>query len=386
MINEHMPLNVAFLGGGINSAVGNVHRIALEMDNRFKLVSGCFSQSANINRESGKAYQIEPSRIHSSLTDLIKNEQGKIDAIIILTPIPDHKDHIIKCCESKIPVICEKSLALSSSECYEISNCIKKNNSFLSAIYNYSGYPMIRELKHMINQGALGVIHQLHIEMPQETYIKVDQKGGVPKPQDWRVRKKMPNIISLDLGAHLHHLITFLTQQSCLELIATEQQYGNFQDIIDNVTCIANFTNNINCNIWYSKCAIGNQNGLKVRVFGSKGAAQWVQENPEILNLATNAGESFNIHRANSNISIANQSRYQRFKPGHPSGFIEAFANVYNSAAVAIRDEIAGKFPRKSGYDYPDIRDGIIGMAFIETVVKSSNSKQKWVKFPAIPK
>jgi predicted dehydrogenase len=377
MINEHTPLNVAFLGGGINSAVGNVHQIALEMDRRFKLVSGCFSQSTTINLDSGKAYQIEPNRIYSSLSQLIENEQGKIDAIIILTPIPDHKEHIIQCCESKIPVICEKSLAVSSNECQEISNCIKKNNAFLSTIYNYSGYPMIRELKQMINQGALGVIHQLHIEMPQETYIKVDQKGETPKPQDWRIRKTLPNIISLDLGVHLHHLISFLTQESCIELSAIEQQYGNFQDIIDNIICIANFTNNITCNIWYSKCAIGNQNGLNVRVFGSKGSAQWVQENPEVLNYFSNSGESQNIHRANNNISIANQGRYQRFKPGHPSGFIEAFANHYYDIADSLLFYKTKQQLQKSDYVF-SIDEAIKGIKVMEAISKSSREK-KWI-------
>jgi predicted dehydrogenase len=365
------------LGGGINSVVGNAHRIALEMDNRFKLVSGCFSQSTDINLASGKRYQIEPNRVYSSLSELIENEQSNIDAIIILTPTPDHKKHIIECCEANMPVICEKSLALSSSECHEISNHIKKNNLFLSTIYNYSGYPMIRELKHMINQGALGSIHQLHIKMPQETYIKIDKTGKTPTPQDWRINKTMPNIISLDLGVHLHHLITFLTEESCIELIALEQQYGNFKGIIDNVMCMAHFTSNITCNIWYSKCAIGHQNGLSVRVFGSKASVEWVQENPENLAFFKNSGESLSINRSTNTVSIANQDRYQRFKPGHPSGFIEAFSNHYYDIADSLLFYKLNKQYQTSKYVF-NIDEALDGIKVLEAITTSSKEKQ-WV-------
>ncbi|MBF9001160.1 Gfo/Idh/MocA family protein [Vibrio nitrifigilis] len=305
-------LKIAFLGGGVNSAIGRTHKIAISMDEKFDLVAGCFSKNEQINRESAAIYGVDDSRVYATLDELIKFEKNNIDLVSILTPTPNHKDDVIKCIESGIKVVCEKALCQSVQDALEIKNKLEEYNGFLAVTYNYTGYPIVRELRDMILGGDLGKIEQIHIEMPQESYSKVDESGSALIPQDWRLHDIDLPKISLDLGTHIHDLTRFLTQEQPIELVALQNSFGSFPQVVDNVLCIAKYSNNIVSNIWFSKCAIGYRNGLKVRVFGSKGSASWTQMNPEILNVSYNNGQKNIIDRALNNNILLSEERYNR--------------------------------------------------------------------------
>ncbi|GAX87605.1 conserved hypothetical protein [Lebetimonas natsushimae] len=357
-------LKIAFLGGGINSAVGQVHRIAVEMDKKFELVAGCFSKNEKINLQTAKIYDIDIKRCYNSLEELIKYEKNNIDAISILTPIPNHKNEIIKCLDNNIKVICEKAIALSVEEASEIKKALKRNNGFLAVIYNYTGYPMLRELKHMIKNNKLGKINQIHIEMPQESFIKLNKN-----PQDWRLKDYILPTIYLDLASHIHNIIYFLIEEKPLEIIAINNNFGNF-NVIDNTIAIINYTGNVVSNIWFSKSAIGHRNGLKVRVYGEKGSATWYQMKPENLYFCDNTGNKFIIDRESPNAIISKKKRYNRFKAGHPIGFIEAFANYY----CDIYDSILHN--QLNEYVF-GIEEAIEGLKLLTAMNKSSKNK-KW--------
>jgi len=369
-MNKSNKIKVAFLGGGINSAVGRAHKIALEMDKRYELVSGCFSRNIDINMQTAIEYGVSTKRVYDNLNELIEQEKNKIDAIIILTPTPNHKNEVIKCIKNNIAVICEKALASSSEEAFEIEEELKRNNGFLAVTYNYTGYPMLRELKNMISDGKLGKIEQVHIEMPQEGFLRLNENGDPIVPQEWRLHDEKLPVISLDLGTHTHDIISFLTLEEPVSLVAVQNSFGSFKKLVDNVMCIAHYTSNLVCNIWYSKSTLGHRNGLRVRVYGELGSAEWYQLEPENLYYNNNKGQRFILDRASTDVNIASQARYNRFKAGHPSGFIEAFSNYYSD----IYDCIKLNTIKNNKYVY-GVRNALEGLIMLEAINKSSENK-----------
>ncbi|QLF94159.1 Gfo/Idh/MocA family oxidoreductase [Pseudomonas sp. ABC1] len=370
---------VAFLGGSYRSAIGRTHRIAIEMDHRFKLVAGCFSRSAERNSESADAYGIDTSRLYPSLAQMLESEKGRIDAVLILTPTDQHKDDVLACFAAGLPVICEKSLATSTADANAIRLAQEKHNGFLAVTYNYSGYPMVRELRQKIASGELGRILQIQCEMPQESFISLDAAGAPKTPQAWRLHDGKIPTVSLDLGTHLHSLVYFLTAQHPLRVVAQSSSLGNFSQVIDTVSCLIRYSADIDCTFWYSKAALGQRNGLKVRVFGEKGSAEWLQETPEMLITADNRGNRCILDRASGNIEEANEDRYTRFKAGHPAGFIEAFANYYQDVADALGDHI-----KQQGQPNPyvfGIDEASEGLLLFEAV-QTSAQEQRWVDLP----
>lgn len=366
-------INVAFLGGGINSAVGRTHRIAVEMDGRFKLVAGCFSRHIEINRRSAQEYGVAQERVYENLEAMLEKEK-QIDAVCVLTPTPNHQEEILTCLRHGFDVISEKALTTSSAGALAIKKTLEETGRFLAVTYNYTGYPMLRELKHMIETGRLGKIEQVHVEMPQESFARLDEEGNPKKPQDWRLHDRELPMISLDLGTHTHDLVSFLTGESPVELVARQDTFGSFRDIVDNSVCIANYTGGIVSTVWFSKAALGHRNGLRVRVYGEEGSAQWYQMEPEYLHFVDNKGGQFVLDRGGAGVQIASRERYNRFKAGHPSGFLEAFANYY----VDIADLMQGKTENENRYVF-GVDDAIEGLKMLEAMTRSSREKQ-WVR------
>jgi predicted dehydrogenase len=371
------PLRVACLGGGYNSAIGRTHITALSMDRRFTVVAGCFSLEAPENAFSAEAYGVDPSRRYTSLEEILKKESGKVDAIVILTPTDQHADQVVKCLEKKIPVISEKALAVDSDEIETIAAKVKQTRGFLAVTYNYLGYPMLRELQAMIAAGDLGNIKQIQIEMPQEGFIRRSEKGDPIVPQEWRLHDHRVPTISLDLGVHVHSMVSFLTGEKPEQAVAMSATMGNFAEIVDNVMGLVRYTGGLQVNYWFSKTALGYRNGLKVRVFGDKAAAEWLQENPEFIAFATNNGKRSTVDRASGGMKVALEPRYTRFKAGHPAGFIEAFANYYWDVADALESHL-GIMQHGENKHVHGISMALEGMKLLEAMAQSSR-ESRWV-------
>jgi predicted dehydrogenase len=370
-------IKVAFLGGAMNSAVGNAHYSALLMDNIYELVSGCFSLNDDNNHKTAEQYGVSPDRVYANLDELILGEKDLIDAIIILTPTDQHFAQVVQCIEHDIPVICEKALGTNSEEITQIKSALERHNGFLSVIYNYLGYPMIKEIRRLISKNVLGKVNFIQIEMPQEGFLRIDHDGAPIVPQDWRLKDYEVPTISLDLGVHLHMFIKYLTGEMPTATVSKSSSYGNFPSVIDNINCLIEYTNNVSCNMWFSKIAIGNRNGLKLRIYGEKGSAEWVQESPEIIHLSDSKGRRCLIDRGNEEVEISNQQRYSRFKVGHPAGFLEAFANYYQDIAITLQHYKAHrdvKFDECYGID-----EAYEGLRLLEAIQKSSISRS-WEK------
>ncbi len=367
---------MAFIGGNINSAIGITHKIASQMDSKFVLVSGAFSRNEDVNQKTAEEYNIDKSHVYSNYKELLIKEKNNVDVIIVLVSTDLHEEIVINCLNAGYSVICEKSLATSYEAGKNIIETAKKNNQFLAVTYNYTGYPMLRVLKQKIKEEYLGKIISINIEMPQEGYIRLKNDGSKPVVQKWRLHDYKIPTISLDLGTHLHNMIAFLTEETPLQITAEENSYGFFKDIVDDVKCLVKYTNNLSVNMWYSKSALGNRNGLKIRIYGTNASAEWYQMEPEILKIAKNDGVLINYDRSNdTNIGLL--SRYNRFKAGHPIGFIEAFANYYVDLYKALSDfKLYGKF--SSDYIL-SIDKTLEGLKLFENAHKASMEKN-WIK------
>lgn len=365
-------LKLAFIGGGINSAVGYAHYCASHLDGQFELVAGAFSKSPEVNQHTGERYGVD--RTYSCWRTMLDNEADKIDAVVILTPTPAHEEMVMACMDIELPVICEKAVTMTSESCHKIMTHQQQTNSFVAVTYNYSGYPMIRELKELIEQDKLGKISHIQIEMPQEGFARLLANEQKPTPQEWRLCDEEIPTIYLDLAVHLHHLVYFTTNLKPLSTIAMQSSYGWFEGVVDDVSAMVEYEDNVRCQYWFSKSSLGHRNGLRIKVYGTKASAEWLQVNPELLTLDHINGRKEVIERG-SDCLVAEDLRYNRFKAGHPSGFIEAFANLYSDFANEIQ-------LRKSGQSTSITKDYGLevshqGLKLLEAMVQSDKTR-KW--------
>jgi len=336
-------LKIGFIGGSVKSAIGPVHSIATRLDNRFELVAGCFSRDAEVNSLTGREWGLVDARVYPDFLSLLQEEATKLDVVSVLTPVFSHASIIGAVLENNLPVISEKPLVSTSKEIDVIRNTLMRKPHSVFVTFNYTGYPMIRELRARIARGDFGTVHSVRLTMQQESYIRRREDGQTPRPQLWRLEDREIPTVSLDLGMHAIHLQQFLTGGNPTHVSSRMNSFGAFPEVIDDVDVMYYTDSGCYVHGWWGKSALGYANGLSVEVFGSGGSARWVQMEPEYLNLRTTDGKDCRIHRGSLGCLVAAHNRYNRFKAGHPSGFIEAFANIYADIAEALTIESSPK-------------------------------------------
>lgn len=372
-------LSLAFLGGGWNSAVGATHFIAARMDGRFTVDAGCFSRHADVNHQTADRWGVADGRVYDTADQLLDAEAGKVDALVVLTPTPDHTAPVMKALDLGMAVVCEKALAATVEDATRMAEAAR--GGFLAVTFNYTGYPMVRELRRMIAEGRFGRITQVHVEMPQEGFAKLGADDAPIVPQPWRLQDGPIPTISLDLGVHAHHLVRFLTGEATLEVLATHGTHGNFPGIVDNVMGLARYAGGMECSMWLSKSALGHRNGLRVRIYGSSGSAEWYQLNPEDLIVHDSHGQRSILDRASVEVKLAGEARYTRFKVGHPAGFVEAFANLYDDISLSLTERLAG---RTGASDFVfDAVDALEGLTVLEAMARSATTRA-WTPTPSL--
>lgn len=341
------PMSLGFLGGSFDSNIGYNHFCASSLDGLWRLEAGSFSQDSRKNLKSGKAYNICDRRIYSNWKEMLEKEVDDLDAVVILTPSNLHFQMVEYALKLNYPVICEKPLVTNLDQLDNITILKKNLNAFVAVTYNYTGYPMVRLLKKLISDKMFGEIFHFQIEMPQETYVRNDENNNPFFVEEWRKKDFEIPAINFDLAVHMHQIIFYLLGQYPQSLIAYEKNNSKTIDIIDNVNCLTEYSDQLDGHFWWSKSALGNRNGLKIRIFGSEGSVRWVQENPELLYVAFKDGRKEIIDRGDSRYSTF-MKPYNRFKAGHPSGFLEAFANIYKDLYICLnqyltRDKFSSK-------------------------------------------
>ena len=221
--------------------VGYAHRTACGLDGQWELYSGCFSLDPEENLKSGQCYGLPDERIYQDWQLMVTEMKPTLDAVAVLTPTPTHCGIVNSCIEAGLPVVCEKAMAMNTSEAKLIQENLARLKGFVAITYNYSGYPMVRELRSLIRSGGLGEILHFQAEMPQEGFLRLDSEGNKPMPQEWRLKDQQIPTLHLDLGVHLHHILHYLTGQHPIEVIADHQTFGFF-DVVDNLSCLCRYS------------------------------------------------------------------------------------------------------------------------------------------------
>ena len=376
-------IRLGMVGGGQGAFIGAVHRLAARMDDQYEFVAGALSADAKKARASGAELGLAPDRIYTDFREMAKAEAKRADGIevvSIVTPNHVHVPAALAFIEAGIHVICDKPLALNLKEAKQLEKALAKHPHVIFALtHNYSGYPMIRQAKAMVKAGELGEIRLVQGEYPQDWLTTALEKTG-QKQAAWRTDPKRSGAGGCvgDIGTHTYQLMCEVSGLSASELSADLTTFVKGRALDDNVHVMLRFNNGARGMIWASQVAPGNENGLKLRVYGTKGGLEWTQADPNYL-WYTPFGEPKRLITRGGAGSGPAAGRVTRVPPGHPEGYLEGFANVYTEVARAIKAKRAGKKADKD-VAFPGIADGVAGMAFIDACVTSSGKNGKWTK------
>ncbi len=379
-LNSKQKIRIGFIGGGPNSFIGYTHRLAARFDNRFEFVAGVFSTNKKKSIQFGRSLGLDPSRCYNNYKAMAEKESKRVDgleAVGIMTPSGDHYKIAKEFIKHKVHIICDKPLTSKIEDALALEKIVNKTKIVFALTHNYSAYPMLREAKELVKNKKIGNIKLINVEYPQGYTVAVKKKDE-KKILKWRLDKNMcgPSMILAEIGTHAYHLMRYVTNLEVKEVSAEVNSLSDEVSVDDNAFIILRMNNKARGSIWVSSAATGGENGLKIRVYGTKGAVEWLQDDPNILKFTQlNFGTKI-ITRGSSSVSnLSIQS--SRVAAGHPEGFFEAFANIYTEFADSIFNYKRGK---KSKLIHPSIDDGVKGIKFIFAAKKSSNQNSKWIK------
>ena len=376
-------IRLGMVGGGQGALIGAVHRLAARMDDHYEFVAGALSADAAKAKASGVELGLAADRIYTGFAEMAKAEakrQNGIEAVSIVTPNHMHYPAAKAFIEAGIHVICDKPLSLNLKEALALEKLLAKRKDVIFALtHNYSGYPMIRQARAMVAAGELGDIRLVQGEYPQDWLTNPIEKDG-QKQAAWRTDPKRSGAGGCigDIGTHTYQLGCFVSGLTASELCADLTSFVKGRVLDDNANVMLRYKNGAKGMIWASQVAPGHENGLKIRVYGTKGGIEWVQADPNYL-WYTPYGEPKRLITRGGAGSNAAAARVTRVPPGHPEGYLEGFANIYTEVARAIKAKRDRKKPDKD-ITFPGIADGVAGMAFIEACVKSSAKNARWMK------
>ena len=370
------------IGGGPNAFIGAVHRIASRIDNEYEIVCGAFSSSLEKSLQTGNELGISESRIYPSYQDLITKEkalpeQERVQVISIVTPNHLHFEPAKMAMEYGFHVILDKPMTLTLAEAKELKQVQEKTGKKLLLTHTYTGYPMVKEAKQVVASGKLGKIRKIYVEYPQGWLSNaLEDKQAV-----WRTDPSKSGIAGAmgDIGTHAFNLAEYISGLSVTQLCADINTVVPNRRLDDDGAVLLKFANNASGVLMATQIAAGEENKVKIRVYGEKGGLEWHQDDANSLVLKWLDAPA-QIYRTGTSYLSSFAAHNTRTPSGHPEGYLEAFANLYRNFALCIKAELDGKEPAKEALDYPGIEEGIRGMAFIETVIKSGKSDQKWVE------
>jgi predicted dehydrogenase len=374
------PIRLGMVGGGQGAFIGTVHRIAARLDGEFRLVAGALSSDPERARASAAELGLEAERSYGSFTEMAKKESRRedgIEAVSIVTPNHMHFPVAKAFLEAGIHVICDKPLTATLAEARKLAALVAKTGKLFILTHNYTGYPMVRHAREMVEKGVLGTIRLVQVEYPQDWLTTPLEQTG-QKQAAWRTDPKQsgPGGAIGDIGTHAYNLARFVTGLELESLAADLSIFVEGRRLDDNAHVMLRFKGGARGMLWASQVAPGNENGLKLRVYGTKGGLEWEQENPNLLWFTPFGEPKRVITRAGAGAGPA-AGRVSRIPPGHPEGYLEGFANIYAEAARAIRAARAGKrVPRE--VVYPTVMDGLEGVAFVDACVRSSKKNAAW--------
>ncbi|SMH33179.1 Gfo/Idh/MocA family protein [Mesorhizobium australicum] len=377
------PIRLGMVGGGQGAFIGGVHRIAARIDGEFQLVAGALSSSPEKAKASAAELGLDPSRSYGSFQEMAKAESSRadgIEAVSIVTPNHMHWPAAKAFLDAGIHVICDKPLTSNLADAKKLAALVAKSGKVFVLTHNYTGYPMIRQARDMVQKGQLGEIRVVQAEYPQDWLTtKVEDTGA--KQAVWRTDPKQSGAggATGDIGTHAYNLARFVTGLELDSLSADLNAFVKGRLLDDNAHVMLRFKSGAKGMLWASQVAPGNENALKLRVYGTKGGIEWSQEQPNHLWFTPFGEPKQLITRAGAGAGPA-AARVSRVPSGHPEGYLEGFATIYAEAARAIRAARRKNGKPAKDVIYPTVADGVEGVAFVEACVKSSKKNAAWTK------
>jgi predicted dehydrogenase len=382
MREETRRIRVGMVGGGPGAGIAETHRTAMRLDDKCVLIAGVFSRDSEKSRGAARQLRIDPDRVYPDYSVMAevesKRESDRIDVAVIVTRTDSHFEIAKKFLQSGIQVICDKPLCLSLTEAKELKRLAEEKELILCLTHNYSGYAMVRHAARMVRNGDLGKVCVVQAEHASGWAATLLEKQGHPQAA-WRTDPVLSGDSSVlfDLGTHAHQLARFVTGLEVTEVAAEMSQIVEGRAIKDNANLLLRFSNGARGTLWASMAAIGNEHGLRIRVYGDRGSLAWRHEDPCHLRYCPLDGPQQILAQGADGLS-AEAKRWTRAGLGHPEGFFESFANIYTEVAEAILAKSEGRAYIKDELGFPDASDGARGVAFVESAMRSFASGGVW--------
>ncbi|GAA4460038.1 Gfo/Idh/MocA family oxidoreductase [Nibrella saemangeumensis] len=377
-------MRMGMVGGSLEAFIGAVHRRAAVFDGEIELVCGVFSSNPEKSKQTGHALYLPEDRVYTSYEEMIMREKElpegeRMDFISIVTPNHMHFPPAKMALENGFHVMCDKPMTLNLEEAKELAAIVERTGLLFGLTHNYTGYPMVKEARDMVRNGKLGKLRKIVVEYPQGWLSKLEEATDY-KQAIWRTDPTKSGAAGCmgDIGTHAENLAEYITGLKITELCADLTTFVEGRKLDDDGNVLLHFEDGVKGVLHASQIANGEENALNIRIYGELGGLEWHQMEPNTLIYKSNEGQR--IFRPSVGELSAAAKAHIRMPSGHPEGFFEAFANLYRNFAFALRAHMSGQ-PHDPIYDFPSAQDGVRGLAFIDTVIKSNQSNEKWTKF-----
>jgi predicted dehydrogenase len=374
-------LRLAVIGGGSGSFIGAMHRQAARLDDRYEIVTGILSSDLEKSKRAALELGMDPNRLYESVKEMLDKESARedgADVVAIMTPNDSHYEYAMYALERGFDVICDKPMTNTLKEAEALHKKVQETGLVFCLTHNYTGYPMVRQAKAMVQDGQLGTIRLVQVEYVQGG--KADESKPDPS-ESWRFHpvRGGPSLVMGDIGSHAHNLVRFITG---LEVDEVLSEIGNIvpgRAVHDYGGALLRFDNGARGSYWVTQAAAGVENCLRIRVSGTKGSLEWMQEFPQALTFKP-LGAPSQSRTPNGPGTLPLAKHSSRIVAGHPEGFHEGFANIYSDAAEAIAARRSGKTPNPLALYFPNSFDGLMGLRFVFSAIESSKANGKWTK------
>jgi predicted dehydrogenase len=375
-------LRLGMVGGGRGAFIGAVHRIAARLDDRWELVAGALSSDPERAKASGQDLLLKPDRIYGDFNEMARRERrlkDGIDAVAIVTPNHAHAAAARAFLKAGIHVICDKPLTTTRREADQLARLARESGLIFAVTHNYTGYPLVRQARAMVQAGELGAIRVVQVEYAQDWLAtRMEETGS--KQAEWRTdpARSGPAGAVGDIGTHAFNLAEFIAGDEVASLSAELHTFVEGRRLDDNAHIMLRFASGAKGMLWCSQVAAGLENGLRIRIYGEKAGLEWHQENPNYLTFSP-LGEPPRIIRRNGYGADEVSRAASRIPGGHPEGYLEGFAQLYTDVAEQIAARIENREPNPFSLQVPGVEHGVRGVRFIEAAVRSSQRKAAWV-------
>jgi predicted dehydrogenase len=377
-------LRMGMVGGGQGAFIGGVHRLVAALDGQIELVAGSFSQDPRNTKTTGEQLYLDPTRCYDTYQQMAAEEAkrpegDRVDFVSVVTPNVSHFAIAQEFLAAGFHVVCDKPMTHTLDEAKELVGLVENSGLVFGLTHNYTGHPLIRHAREMVRSGEIGTVRKATVEYLQDFLMVPHEKLG-QKQAEWRVDPKRSGIGGTlgDVGTHCVNLLEYVTQDPISELCADKSTFLPDRVLDEDVNALLRFQGGGKGVLFISQVATGEENGLTLRIYGSKGALKWAQENPNYLELYRYGEPRQTLTRGQGYLSDV-AAAATRVPTGHPEGYLEAFGNIYVGVAEAIRRHIDGNPMKPEEYDFPTVHDGLRGMQFIYSAVESADNNSTWV-------